>query len=145
VKPVVIASLLALPLYLSFATEFLTPGGYAGDEDAVVTALAALPDDAKAISDEPGQVWRSGHETPPDLVDASELRTKTGRITAASLAAEAAADDVCAVVVWSSRFGDLDGLPALLEREGYEESERFDEKRVVFTKAGCDPSAAGPS
>jgi hypothetical protein len=59
--------------------SLLWAGGYDGDEAVVVDTLRGLPDGALAISDEPGQVWRSGLRTPDDLVDGSALLTDSGR------------------------------------------------------------------
>jgi 4-amino-4-deoxy-L-arabinose transferase-like glycosyltransferase len=143
-KAAVVAGALAFPVTLAYAgPELLWAGDYEGDEAVVVETLRSLPDDALAISDEPGQVWRAGRRTPDDLVDTSVLRTGSGRITAESLAAEAARDEVCALVVWSDRFGEFEELPELLAGEGYEEAERFDETRVVYVKRSprCSPTA----
>jgi len=117
----------------------LWAGGYEGDEAIVVDTLRDLPDGALAISDEPGQVWRSGHLTPDELVDGSALLTETGRVTAESVAEAAGRDDVCAVVVWSDRFGAFEDLPDLLAAEGYEVARRFDDPRVLYLKADCSP------
>ncbi|MET0738699.1 MAG: hypothetical protein ABW035_10525, partial [Acidimicrobiales bacterium] len=87
----------------------------------------------------PGQVWRSGHRTPDELVDGSALLTETGRVTAESVAEAAGRDDVCAVVVWSDRFGAFDDLPDLLAAEGYEVAQRFDDTRVLYLKTDCNP------
>ena len=66
-------------------------------------------------------MWRSGHRTPPDLVDASVLRIQTGDITSESIAAAAADPDVCAVVVRSGeRWGSFEDLPDRLADAGYE-------------------------
>ena len=103
------------------------------------TPCGTCPTAPSAISDEPGQVWRSGHRTPDELVDGSALLTETGRITAESVAEAAGRDDVCAVVVWSTRFGAFEDLPDLLEAEGYEVAQRFDDPRVLYLKADCKP------
>ena len=122
--------------------SLLWAGDYEGDEAVVVDALRDLPDGAVAISDEPGQVWRAGLRTPDNLVDGSALLTDSGRVTADTLAEAAAADEVCAVVVWSDRFGQFDELPALLADEGFEVAETFgepDENRALYLKADCAP------
>jgi hypothetical protein len=122
--------------------SLLWAGDYEGDEAIVVEALRDLPEGALAISDEPGQVWRSGHRTPDNLVDGSALLTDSGRVTADTIAEAAARDDVCAVVVWSDRFGQFDDLPGLLEAEGFEVAERFgdpEDNRALYLKADCAP------
>ena len=122
--------------------SLLWAGDYEGDEAVVVDALRDLPDGAVAISDEPGQVWRAGLRTPDNLVDGSALLTDSGRVTADTLAEAAAADEVCAVVVWSDRFGQFDELPALLADEGFEVAETFgepDENRALYLKPDCTP------
>jgi hypothetical protein len=122
--------------------SLLWAGDYEGDEAVVVDTLRQLPDGALAISDEPGQVWRAGLRTPDNLVDGSALLTDSGRVTADTLADAAARDDVCAVVVWSDRFGQFDELPAMLDAEGFEVAETFgdpDENRALYLKPDCDP------
>jgi hypothetical protein len=119
--------------------SLLWAGGYDGDEAVVVDTLRGLPDGALAISDEPGQVWRSGLRTPDDLVDGSALLTDSGRVTADTIADAATDPAVCAVVVWSDRFGQFDDLPDLLAAEGFEVAERFDEPRVLYLKPDCSP------
>ena len=137
----VVAGLATVFMIVTYAgPALLWAGGYEGDEAVVVDALRDLPVGALAISDEPGQVWRSGRRTPDELVDGSALLTETGRVTAESVADAAGRDDVCAVVVWSSRFGAFDDLPDLLAAEGYEVAQRFDDTRVLYLKADCDPS-----
>lgn len=140
-KAAAVAMVLVIPLHLAYALDLITPEGYDRDEGEVVAALEALPAGAGAISDEPGQVWRAGRLTPPDLVDTSILRVESGRITAESLAEEAATEDVCAVVVWSSRFGRLDGLPDRLADLDYEVVARFggDGDRVLYLREPCRP------
>jgi hypothetical protein len=80
-------------------------------------------------------VWRTGRRTPADLVDGSVLRIDSGRITATSLADDAADPSVCAVLVWSSRFGRFSELPRLLT--GYREAARYGGPRVLYVKAAC--------
>lgn len=122
--------------------SLLWAGGYEGDEAVVVETLRGLPDGAVAISDEPGQIWRAGLRTPDGLVDGSALLTDSGRVTAEVIADAAAADAVCAVVVWSERFGQFSELPDLLAEEGFEVapvSEDFDDPRVLYLKPDCTP------
>ncbi|HVM40959.1 MAG TPA: glycosyltransferase family 39 protein [Acidimicrobiia bacterium] len=124
--------------------RIVAPEPYSDAEARAVALLDDLPDDAFAISDEPGLVWASGHRTPADLVDTSMLRIETERITAASVTADAADPRVCAVLVWSHRFADLD-LEPRLEAAGYVERVDFRDPRVLLTRPGCDPSGRGPA
>lgn len=132
-----VALALVVPYHLAHTRPILWPAAPAGAEAAARADLAALPPGAWAISDEPGLVWREGRRTPAHLVDTSVLRIESDRITAASLAAEGADPRVCAVLVWSSRFGRLAELPALLE--GYRETRRYGGPRVLYVKEGCRP------
>ena len=85
-------------------------------------------------------MWRAGRLTTPDLVDASILRIQTGDLTSASLAAVAAQDDVCAVVVRSAaRWGSFDDLPDRLAAAGYEVADEDDLGRRLYLKPECDP------
>ena len=122
--------------------SLLWAGDYEGDEAVVVDTLRSLPEGAVAISDEPGQVWRAGLRTPDNLVDGSALLTDSGRVTAGTIAEAAAADEVCAVVIWSDRFGQFEELPDLLADEGFEVapvSEDFEDPRVLYLKPDCTP------
>ena len=107
-----LALVVALPYHVVHTWPMLSPTGFSGSADRVVGELQALPEGALAISDDPGIVWRAGRRTTPDLVDASILRIQTGDLTSASVAAVAAEDDVCAVVVRSAAaLGLLRRLP----------------------------------
>ena len=122
--------------------SLLWAGDYEGDEAVVVETLSGLPEGAVAISDEPGQVWRAGLRTPDNLVDGSALLTDSGRVTTDTIVEAAAADEVCAVVVWSERFGQFTELPDLLADEGFEVAETFgdpDENRALYLKPDCAP------
>ncbi len=132
---VVAALAIAGPYHLVHVHEVLWPPGPRGREAAARAGLEALPAGAWAISDQPGLVWRTGRRTPADLVDASVLRIDSGRITASSLANAAADPRVCAVLVWSSRYGRFPQLPALLT--GYRETARYGGPRVLYVKVAC--------
>jgi 4-amino-4-deoxy-L-arabinose transferase-like glycosyltransferase len=122
--------------------SLLWAGDYEGDEAVVVDALRSLPEGAVAISDEPGQVWRAGLRTPDNLVDGSALLTDSGRVTADTIVEAASADEVCAVVIWSDRFGQFTELPDLLADEGFDVAEvsaDFTEPRVLYLKPDCAP------
>ncbi|MEQ1786499.1 MAG: hypothetical protein ABL966_05555, partial [Acidimicrobiales bacterium] len=116
-----VAAALVIPYHVVHAWPVLNPTGYSESAERVVEQLAALPEGALAISDDPGLVWRAGRRTPPDLVDASILRIETGELTAESVAAAAADPAVCAVAVRSAvRWGSFDDLPERLAALGYE-------------------------
>lgn len=121
-------------------TGILWPGGYTGEAARAHRDLAALPGDALALSDEPGFVWRAGLRAPDDLVDASILRIEQGRITAASVSRAAADPRVCAVLVWSHRFGDLDLGPRL---DGYEVTATYGGPRRLFVRPACAAPRGG--
>lgn len=143
-KPLVIVTAIAVPLSLVFAWGAITPLGYRGDEARLVARLEALPDGALAISDEPGQVWRSGHRTPDWLVDASVLRTDSTRpslwITTDTILDDAVRPEVCAVVAWTPRFrDDMVGLDQRLIDAGYHVEETYALNRRLFLKDDCRP------
>jgi hypothetical protein len=100
--------------------------------------LRALPPGAQVISDDPGVVWRAGRRTPDDLVDTSILRIESRRLTAPSLARASVVDPVCAVLVWSHRFGDLTTLPGLLEDRGYRPTARYGGVKILYARSTCD-------
>jgi hypothetical protein len=133
-----VAALLLLPYHVVHVHDLWAPPPFRGSEAAVVQQLKALPHGALAISDDPGLVWRSGHATPPDFVDASILRiesTRRGlRLTSAIVTRGAARREVCAVVIWSSRFGRFSDLPARLQRAGYQEASSFPRGRALWTR-----------
>ncbi|MGH8992297.1 MAG: hypothetical protein ACRDZ7_12375 [Acidimicrobiia bacterium] len=127
----------AVPYHVVHMDDVLWPRGPRGAEAAARADLSALPARAWAFSDEPGLVARTGRHSPPDLVDGSVLRIDSGRITATSLAAAAADSRVCAVLVWSSRFGRFTELPRLLT--GYREAAAYGGPRVLYLRDPCRP------
>jgi hypothetical protein len=133
-----VAGVVALPYYVVHAWPMLHPEGYEGSAARAVDLLEDLPEEALAISDEPGLVWRSGHRTPPDLVDASVLRIETGDLTGRSVAAAAADTDVCAVVVTSrARWGRFEDLPRRLDALGYDIAHDAGRHDRVYLRAAC--------
>lgn len=109
-----------VPYHVVHAWDVLHPDAYPRRTQEAISIVRALPPGARAMSDEPGIVWRADRLTPPDLVDASILRIESGRLTAASLAREAADPGVCAVVVDSpARWGSFEDLPGRLATEGF--------------------------
>ncbi len=119
-KVLVIAGVVTVPFAIVSNTSILWPGGYHGEEAALVARLRTFPSDAQFISDEPGLVWRSGHDSPGDFADTSYQRLDDGSITQASLVKAASAGDVCGVIVTSPvHFGRLGGLPDALAAHDY--------------------------
>ena len=119
-KVLVIAGVVTVPFAIVSNTSILWPGGYHGEEAALVARLRTFPSGAQFISDEPGLVWRSGHDTPGDFADTSYQRLDDGSITQASLVKAASAGDVCGVIVTSpAHFGRLGGLADALAAHDY--------------------------
>ena len=58
--------------------------------------LERFPSDAQFISDDPGLVWRSGHDTPGDFADTSYQRIDDGSITAGVVGEGGVAPTTCA-------------------------------------------------
>jgi hypothetical protein len=137
-KAIAAAAVLVVPYHLVHAWEVLHPTPYRGGSAEVVAHLRALPDEALAISDDPGIVWRSGHRTTDDLVDTSILRIETGRMDEDSVVEEAQRPLVCAVAVRSEhRWGSFDGLAERLAAAGYEVTVRDDRGRVLYERPDC--------
>ena len=143
-KPLWITTAVVIPFSLVFAWGAITPLWYTGDEADVVAELRALPDGALAISDEPGQVWRSGHLTPDWLVDTSVLRTESDRpslwITTDTIMEDAERPEVCAVVLWTPRFReDMGDLDERLVDAGYHLEATYSLDRRLYLKDDCRP------
>lgn len=143
-KPLWVTTAVVVPLSLVFAWGAITPLWYTGDEADVVAELRALPPGALAISDEPGQVWRSGHRTPDWLVDTSVLRTDSDRpslwITTDTVMEDAERPEVCAVVLWTPRFReDLEGLDERLVDGGYHLEATYSLDRRLYLRDDCNP------
>jgi hypothetical protein len=126
------------PWYWSNVHPMLWPDPYNAAEQAAVDDLRRLPSGALAISDEPGFLWRADRLTDPYLDDSSIKRIEQGQITAATLGAAAAKPDVCAVLVWTNRYADLDLGPRLADA-GYEVAARYGGPRVLYEKSDCRP------
>jgi Dolichyl-phosphate-mannose-protein mannosyltransferase len=133
-----VGAVVIAPWYVAHARPLLWPEDYDHDEARAVDALTRLPGDGLVITDEPGLAWRAGHRVPGRFVDASIKRIEQGQITTRALAEAAAKPEVCAVLVWDDRYGELHLGPPLVA-EGYEVTERFGDRRVLYLKPGCDP------
>ena len=127
--------ILLVPWSVNNLHSILAPSGYRGDAAAVMFSLRALPSDAQVISDEPGFVYRAGLRTPKLLNDPSVKRIDQHLITTASVGRAAGDPRVCAVVVWSSRFGRrLPGLPAALRRAGLVKADTYAGMRALWIR-----------
>jgi 4-amino-4-deoxy-L-arabinose transferase-like glycosyltransferase len=119
-KVLVVAGVLTVPFAIMSNTSILWPGGYTGEQAALVAHLQKFPSGAQFISDDPGLVWRAGHDTPGNFADTSFQRLDDGSITQTSLVEAAAAREVCGVIVTSPQhFGRLGGLPDALAAHDY--------------------------
>lgn len=134
-----VGAALVTPWYLSNVQVVLWPDPYNSEERAAVDALRALPRGSLAISDEPGFLWRAGRLTDPYLADSSIKRIEQGQVTATKLGEAAAKPDVCAVLVWTNRYADLDLGPRLADA-GYEVTARYGGPRVLYEKLDCRPA-----
>jgi len=138
-KVLVIAGVITVPFAIVSNTSILWPGGYTGAKAALVARLRTFPSDAEFIGDDPGLVWRSGHDTPGDFADTSYQRLDDSSITQGSLVKAASAGDVCGVIVTSpTHFGRLGGLADALAREGYHPA-RFGDRITFYEKPECTP------
>jgi 4-amino-4-deoxy-L-arabinose transferase-like glycosyltransferase len=138
-----VVALLALPWYVVNVHTMLWPEAYSRDQADAVARIRALPPGAWAISDDPALVWRADRRTPGNLVDASIKRIQEGMVTAHTVARGAALPQVCAVVVWSSRYGEFTTLPHLLADEGYHVVAGYGGPRIVYEKRDCEVPARG--
>jgi hypothetical protein len=116
----------------------LVPSGYRGDDAALMIRLRALPSNAQVISDDPGFVYRAGLRTPKLMNDTSEKRIDQHLLTTASVSHAATDPQVCAVVVWTTRFAsELPGLPAGLRRAGLVPADRYPHHRTLWLRPTC--------
>jgi hypothetical protein len=139
-RVLLVVLVLLLPWSVHNLQSILRPAGYRGDEAALMIRLKALPSDAQAISDDPSFVYRAGLSTPKLMNDASAKRIAQHLLTTASVARAASDPRVCAVVVWTTRFGrDLPGLPAALRRAGLVPADRYPHDRVLWLRPTCRP------
>jgi hypothetical protein len=140
--PPVIALLIGaaavMPWYLGNVHPMLWPDPYNRAEQAAVDGLRDLPSGSLAISDEPGFLWRADRLTVPYFDDSSIKRIEQGQITAVKLQNAAAKPNVCGVLVWTSRYGNLDLGPRLAQ-VGYEVRARYGGPRVLYEKRACRP------
>lgn len=123
--------------------DILWPAAPGGATAAVVSELKALPTGAWVLSDDPGLAWRAGRRVPANFVDGSILRIDEHLVTATTVRKAAADPRVCAVVVWSNRWGEeLPGLPAALRAAGYALTQHYGTNRDLWLKSSpaCAPA-----
>jgi 4-amino-4-deoxy-L-arabinose transferase-like glycosyltransferase len=138
-----VALVAVVPWWAVHLGDILWPRPYHGAEAAVIAEMRTLPKGAWVISDEPGLAWRADRRMPANLADASVLRVVEHLVTTPVVKRAAADRHVCAVVVWSSRYGrDLPGLPAALRAEGYTVAHRYGGVREYWLKhtPRCTPA-----
>ncbi len=138
-----VALVFLVPWWAVHLSDLLWPAPYHGAPAAAVADLRALPGGAWVITDDPGLAWRAGRRLPASLVDASVLRIDEHLITTSVIRDAAASSRVCAVVVWTSRYGrDLPGLPAALRDDGYVITRRYGGIRAMWVKQTprCTPT-----
>ncbi len=139
-RALVVVLIVLVPWSVANISDILHPTGYRGASAALMRELEALPSGAQAISDEPGFVYRAGLQTPRLMNDASVKRIDQDLLTTKMVGDAAADPRVCAVVVWSTRFGrDLPGLPAALRRSGLEIAHSYGGVRRLWLRPNCRP------
>ena len=136
-RALVAVALVAVPYHVVHLSGVLWPAPPGRALAAALADLRALPPGAQVISDDPGVVWRAGRRTPDDLVDTSILRIESRRLTPPSLRSAAAISPVCAVLVWSHRFGGMATMPAILEERGYRATARYGGPKVLYVRDTC--------
>jgi Dolichyl-phosphate-mannose-protein mannosyltransferase len=140
--PRVLAVLLLILIPFSVANlhDILRPTGYRGASAELMASLARLPRNAQVISDEPGFVYRANLRTPRLLNDPSVKRIDQHLLTTPMIARAARNPAVCAVVVWSARFGrDLQGLPDALRAAGLQVAQTWDGNKALWLRPNCNP------
>ena len=143
-RAVALVVVVALPWYVVNVHTMLWPQPTPRDEADAIARIRALPPGAWAISDDPALVWRANRRTPGNLVDASIKRIQEGQVTPKTVLHGARLPQVCAVVVWSSRYGDFPTLPHLLAQAGYRVAAGYGGPRVFYEKRDCtDAHAVG--
>jgi 4-amino-4-deoxy-L-arabinose transferase-like glycosyltransferase len=141
-----IALIALVPWWAVQLSDILLPQPYHGADAAVVAEMRALPRGAWVITDEPGLAWRADRRMPPTLVDGSVLRVLEHIVTTPVIAHAAADERVCAVAIWSTRYGrDLPGLPAALRADGYAIAHRFGGFRTYWLKRNARCQSRRPS
>lgn len=128
-----VAAVALVPIHLQGADRFMETQRLTDIHRDVVTRLDALPPDCLVVTDDPGLAWVAGRYPPPNLVDPSWARIRSGYIEGDDVRAGAARDDVCAVLFYTARFDFLD--PTLSRTlPGYELDMDWGEGRRLYLK-----------
>lgn len=139
-RPLVAAWVVVLPLWVIGVGDIARPGGYRGEDARLADRLAALPDRAVVVTDEPGFPWRAGLRVPHRFVDVSVKQFDQGRITRADVLRAAQSSRACAVLVTSDeRLGRFPRLPGRLGDAGYELVWRDGDRRLLVRPCRDDP------
>jgi 4-amino-4-deoxy-L-arabinose transferase-like glycosyltransferase len=134
-RALVVAWVVAVPIWVVGVIGFVRPGGYRGDDAAIARRLRALPASAVVVTDEPGFAWRAGRRVPDAMVDVSVKQFDQGRITERDVLRAAFARDACAVLVTSDeRLGRFPDLATRLARRDYRTVWR-DGERILYVRA----------
>jgi|tagenome__1003787_1003787.scaffolds.fasta_scaffold20965917_2 hypothetical protein len=137
-RALVVLLVVLVPFSVAHLHDVLDPTGYRGASAELMHRLAELPRDAEVISDDPGFVYRANLRTPPLLNDTSQKRIDQHLLTEAMVADAARARAVCAVVVWTSRFGkQMPGLPAALRDAGLQVAQTWSNDRALWLRPNC--------
>ena len=132
-RPLVVAWVVALPVWIVGVYGIVRPGGYRGADAALESRLRALPASAVVVTDEPGFPWRAGLAVPDALVDVSVKQFDQGRITEGDVLRAARAHDACAVLITSDeRLGRWPDLPDRLTAAGYRSVWHDGDRRLLL-------------
>ncbi len=131
-----VVAIAVLPFHLQGSDRFLTTQRLTSVHTEVVAALETLPAGTFVVTDDPGLAWVAGRYPPPNLVDPSWARIRSGYLTADAVRAGAARGDTCAVLFYSKRFDFLDRrLDTSLA--GYELVADWGDGRRLYVKDEC--------
>ena len=104
VGAVLIAAWLAVLAGTAAAT---TPETSAALSNAAAVTAQLVPAGGWVVADDPIVPFLAGRETPPNLCDTSEIRMRTGWLTAADLTSAAGDPRVRSVVLWRGTFREM--------------------------------------
>jgi hypothetical protein len=143
-----VALVFLVPWWAVHLHDILWPAPYHGAAAHAIAEMRALPPGAWVMSDDPGLPWRAGRHVPPNYVDGSILRIDEHLVTTTTVRDAAAQPEVCAVLVWSDRWGEhLPGLPAALRTAGYTLVHHYGPNHDYWLKAtpACQTAPAPPT
>ena len=117
----------------------LCPGAFdRGGGDRACAPSSACPTTASSSATSPASSWRSGHRIPADFDDSSIKRIEQARSPRRSCSPRPRDRDVCAVLVWTDRYRDLE-LGPRLDRESAHEARplRRAAPYELYERSGC--------